>query len=204
MAALTIPNIFFNIWFWFALIVVIIVINFFRGKSPPPPPKPSKFFAKHKKTITRITDILIICTVLLFGCLLLLYPLSIIFTALSKPQAIRAIDLQFAWPAFFTTMIVCSGFSGFFIGFLSVFQSDLSKIKRIILLIICLLPPAFTIIALLIEPTEKSWSLIKFGLTYSSICWLINGPPIIMGKHFVALSWNIMRKLRLVSGEHPG
>jgi len=114
---------------------------------------------------------------------------------------------HFAWAALFTMMIICSGFLGVFIGLLSVFQSNLTKVKRIILLVISLLPIIFTILLLLINHTKEpadSWSTIKLGLGASFGCWLINGPAIVIGKHFLPVAWNILCKLRFVSGEYPG
>lgn len=205
MLALTIPTIFFNVWFWFAIMAVIIIIHYFWGKTPRPP-KPSKFFAKHKKTINKVMDVCIICFILAFCLLLMSFPVRQIFDALHAPQPIRAIDFHFALASFLMNLIIISGFSGFFIGLLSVFQSNLTKLKRIILVVISLLPIIFTILFLLINQTEKpaySWSTIKLGLGASFNCWIINGPAIIVGKHFVRVAWSALRILKLVSGDFP-
>jgi len=203
MISLTIPKILFNGWFWMAIATIIIVIHHFLGKTPPLP-KPSKFFTKHKKSITKIMDVCIICFILAFCLLLMSFPVRQIFDALHAPQPIQTIDLHFAWETFFINMTIVLGPSGVFIGLLSVFQSDITKIKRLILLIVCLLPLLFTIIALIIEPTEEPWSLIKLGLGSSFGCWLINGPAIIIGKHFFRVSWAILRALHWVSEDYPG
>jgi hypothetical protein len=203
MLALTIPKFFFNVWFLSAIMAVIIIIHYFWGKTPPPP-KPSKFLTKHKKAINKIMDVCIICVVLVYCLLLMSFPIIQIFDALSAPAPIRATDLQVVLAFFLMELIISSGFSGLFIGFLSVFQSNLTKVKRIILLIISLLPIAFTTLLLLIEPSAKHWSTIKLGLNCTAGCWIINGPAILIGKHFFPVSWNIMRKLRWVSGDYPG
>jgi len=206
MILLTIPKIFFNAWFWIGLMAIIAAIHFFWGKTPPPP-KPSKFFTKHKKTINKVMDVCIICFVLVYCLLLMSFPVRQIFGALHAPQPIRAIDLHFALAFFLMNLIIISGFSGFFIGLLSVFQSNLTKAKRIILVVISLLPIIFTILLLLINLTREpadSWSIIKLGLGASFSCWLINGPAIIIGKHFIQVACAILRALRLVSEEYPG
>ncbi len=206
MVLLTIPKIFFNAWFWIGLMAIIAAIHFFGGKTPPPP-KPSKFFTKQKKTINKIMDVCIICFVLVYCLLLMSFPVRQIFGALHAPQPIRAMDLHFALAFFLMNLIIISGFSGFFIGLLSVFQSNLTKAKRIILVVISLLPIIFTILLLLINLTREpadSWSTIKLGLGASFSCWLINGPAIIIGKHFIQVAWAILRALRLVSEEYPG
>ena len=203
MASLTIPKIFFNPWFWFALIAIIIAIHYFWGKTPPPP-KPSKFYLKHKKSLTKTLDILIISFVLIYWLLMMSFPVRQIVDALSMPHQFRAEILRIAWESLLFKIILCSGWLGFFIGLLSAFHSNLTKVKRIILLIICLLPIVFTTLLLLIEPSGKHWATIKFGLSSLSACWLINGPAIIVGKHFLPVAWTIMRALRLVSGDYPG
>ena len=185
---------------------IIAAIHFFWGKTPHPP-KPSKFFTKHKKTINKVMDVCIICFVLVYCLLLMSFPVRQIFGALHAPQPIRAIDFHFALAFFLMNLIIISGLSGFFIGLLSVFQSNLTKVKRIILFVISLLPIIFTILLLLINHTKEpanSWSTIKLGLGASFGCWLINGPAIIIGKHFFRVSWAILRALRWVSGEYPG
>lgn len=203
MSSLTIPKIFFNSLFWLAFMVVIIAIHYLWGKTPPPP-KPSKFFTKHKKRITKIVDVGIICFVLIYSSIMLFFPIAEIFYAVRMPESIRATDLRFAWAAFFLFAIVVSGPSGMFIGILSVFQSNITRIKRIILLIICLLPIVFTVLELLISTQDNPRIVILICLQNSLGSWLVNSPAIITGKHFLPVSWNIMRKLRLVSGDYPG
>lgn len=203
MILLSISKIFFNAWFWLTFVAIIIAIHYFWGKTPPPP-KPNKFFTKHKKTITKITDIFLVCTVL-FLCLILIFPVSQVFRALSEPQPIKAIDLHFAWVIFFTYMIIISGQTGVLIGFLSVFHSNLTKVKRVFLTIISLLPILFTVLLLLTGPVGEPgypWSVVKFGVVSLISCWFFNGPAIIVGKHFLQVAWTVMRSLRLVSGDY--
>lgn len=202
MISITIPTIFFNIWFWLALMAIVIVIHYFWGKTPPPP-KPSKFFAKYKKTITKIMDVCIICFVLVYCLLLMSFPVRQIVDDLSMPHQFRAEILRIAWQSLLFQIIMCSGWLGFFIGLLSAFHSNLTKVKRIILLIICLLPIVFTTLLLLIEPSGKHWATIQLGLSSSWACWLINGPAIIVGKHFIRVAWSLLRILKLVSGDFP-
>lgn len=206
MASLTIPKFFFNSWFWFTLMAIVIVIHYFWGKTPPPP-KPSEFLAKHKKTIDKIGDIFLI-SVVLFGWLPIIYmSISIAVEPISnspyKPE-IQAKTIQTACALFLIPAIPISGLSGMLLGLLSVFHSNLTKVKRDILLVICLLPIAFTALLLMIEPSLGPWLIIKFGLGSLAGCWIINGPAIITGKHFFQVSWALLCKLRLVSGDYLG
>lgn len=210
MISITIPKIFFNTWFWFVLALTIIVTVFLIKRKQPTPPKPNKFFLKHEKSITRIVDIFLI-SIVLFGWLPIIYistsiALESIFNTTSKLELLSE-SLLFALAFFLIPAIPLSGVSGVLVGCLSIFHLNLTKVKRIILLIISLLPIIFTILLLLINHTEKPEDfrlIIKLGLGSLAGCWLINGPAIIIGKHFLPVYWNIMRKLRLVSGDYPG
>jgi hypothetical protein len=202
MLSFSMPTIFASFWFWASIMAVIIAIHYFWGKTPPPA-KPGKFFLKYKKTIYNLTDALIILFVVLFWLLMVIPSINTIRQALSDPEPVKAISLPFALSSFFTAIIDVLGLSGLLLGLLSIFHSNLAAIKRLILLFISLLPISFTILALLVCPAEDRWSTFKLGLISSFICWLINGPAIIIGKHFIVVSWMVMRALRLVSGEFP-
>jgi hypothetical protein len=202
MVLLTVPEFFFTPWFWLILIAVIITIHYFWGKTPLPP-KPSKFFSEHKKTITKIGDIFLIFIILLLCLPWFSFLIDTVLKAASEHDKIGTPELRFICSIFLILMIASSGIAAGPIGFLSVFRSNLTKAKRIILLIISLLPLIFTIINLLIAPAENLWSLVKLGLIYSSTGWIINGPAIITGKHFSRVSWAIMCKLRMASGDYP-
>jgi len=201
MSSLTIPRFFFNTWFWFTLIAIVIAIHYFWGKTPPPP-KPSKFFTKHKKTITKVGDIFLIFITLLLCLPWVSFPINTVLKAVSEHHQIGTRELRLICSIFLISMITCSGIAGGLVGLLSIFRSNLTKVKRIILLIISLLPLIFTIIDLSITSTENLWSFIKLGLIYSSTCWIINGPAIITGKHFFRVSWALLCKLRLASGDY--
>lgn len=208
MLALTIPTIFFKGWFWLSLMAIVIVIHYFWGKTPPPP-KPSKFFAKHKKTIYKIANIFLIFVVS-FAWVPIIYfstaiALESIFNPSPKPEPLSE-SLRFALAFLLIGAIPASGTSGALIGLLSVFHSNLTKGKRTILLIASLLPLIFTILLLLINYTEKPEdcrSIIRLGLGSLAGCWIINGPAIIVGKHFVRVAWSALRILKLVSGDFP-
>ena len=202
MVSLTIPKIFFNAWFMMAIIGVIIVIHYFWGKAPSPP-KPSKFFTKHKKTIDKICDVFLICIIVLQLLLLMVFPGISTLNARSESHQLKAELFHFAWASFLISAIGVSGISGTLIGLLSVFQSNLTILKRTFLLIICILPTALSILALLTGSSQEPWSTIRLGLGASFGCWLINGPAIILAKPSLQFWWAVMRALRWVSGDYP-
>lgn len=203
MLSMTIPKIFFKSWFWLPTAVGLIVIACIAGrKGPPAFPRVGKFLAKHKRAIEKITEIFLICVVLLWSSLPL-YGVRGVFSALSTPEPIRKISVQTAWMTLFIFLTVWSGWSGLLVGLLSVFQSNLTKTKRIILLIVCLLPIAFTVLQVLTGITENTWLIVQLCLRCSAGSWIVNAPAIFIGKHFFLVSWNIMRKLHFVSGDYP-
>lgn len=212
MLALTIPKIFFKSWFWFAIAIFIsIVVHFLRKKYPPPLPKLRMFLTKNKESIRKISDAFIIVFVVLI--LLLFFDISRRF--LDEPeyhgqrpildasiqQLIRS-TRQLTWSYLLILLTVLWGWCAFWIGLLSYFHKDLIKRKRIFLLIICLVPAVFTALNLSIGPSDIRWDIIKSGLGSLTLCWIFNGPAIIIGKHFSYVVWYIVHALRLVSGEY--
>jgi hypothetical protein len=209
MLSLTVPKILFNVWFWMAIMAVVIAIHYVWGK-PPPPPRKNAFFEKHKQSIIRMTDIFLI-TVILFGWAPLIY--------MSVPMALEPLlnpprvplplteELKYALAFFSTGAIYASGTSGVLFGFLRIFQSNLNKVKRLILLVISLLPIVFTALLIFTTPVKEPqyfWSVIKSGLGSFFGCLVVNGPAIVAGQHFIRVAWLLMRKLKLSSGEFPG
>ena len=198
MLSLTLPKIFFNIWFWLMLFAALMAaVYFMKGKTPTAPPK-ATIFVKHRKLIRKLCDIFLIC-ILLFNLLLFMLiatPILIhnIFNPPSEPE-IRAGHVQATWFILLMATICFSGLSGMLIGLLSVFQSSLTKVKRVILLIIIVLPLAFIILALLIDPFEDPSSILKLGLLSSLGCWLVNGPAVLAGRPFFQIISILVTKL---------
>ena len=209
MLSLSISKILSNSWFWLAIVAVGITVNYFWGKSPPPPRK-SAFFEKHKKGITRTIDVFLIL-VIFFGWAPLIYMAISMLPKplLNSPYAPISIkeELKYTLSFFSTGAIYASEISGTLFGLLHIFQTNLNKLKRLTLLAISLLPIVFTSLLLITTPVKESdytWSVIKSGLGSFFGCLLVNGPAIIMGKHSLRVGWDIMRKLRWVSGDYPG
>ncbi|MGA2172112.1 MAG: hypothetical protein ABSG82_03740 [Sedimentisphaerales bacterium] len=183
------PKVFFNAWLWIGIAAVLLAIRYFFGK-PQQPRKPSEFYLKHKKTIMRTTDVFLIL-VILFGWIPLIY---------SNELIMGSVAVFAVWGT------ITSGISGGLIGLLSVFQSNLTRRKRLILFVVSILPVCFTILALMtvrFDEPETIWLTAKLGFWASVFCWLINGSAIITGQRFTRIVWSLMRKLKLVSGEFP-
>jgi len=198
MIPLTLPKIFFNIWFWLMLFAALMAaVYLMKGKTATAPPK-ATIFVKHRKLIRKLCDIFLIC-ILLFNLLLFMriaIPILIdnIFKPPSGPQT-QAGHIQATWFILLMAAICFSGLSGMLVGLLSVFQSNLTKVKRVILFIIVVLPLASTILALLIDPYEDPRSILKLGLLSSLGCLLINGPAVLTGISFFQIINVLVAKL---------
>lgn len=202
MVSAAIPEILYKQWFWLPIAVGLTVISLFiKRKSPPPSPRVGKFLAKHKRHIIKINDILLLCIVLLWFPFLMIDSLidSVrdAFGSLSAPEPRRTMLLQSHLMFLFTLLIFWSGTSGLLVGFLSFFQSNLTKTKRIILLVVCLLPVAFTVFQIVTDFTENTWLIIQLCFYCSAGSWIINAPAIITGSHFFTISSNTVRKAKL-------
>jgi hypothetical protein len=122
------------------------------------------------------------------------------FKSLSQPEPIRAEIQQFEMHFFLITLIIASGQSGFFLGLISVFQSNLTKIKRIILLLACLLPVVFTVPLFLTDKTLGYGSIIGICFNSSFLSWFFNSPAILINRSFPQLIEGIVKKVKSVFG----
>ncbi len=204
MLSLSISKILSNSWFWLAIVAVVITVNYFWGKSPPPPRK-SAFFEKHKRAITRTTDIFLILVILFVWVSLTYMAISTGVAHILKRTHIATNELVADSVAFFAIgATALSGKSGILIGFLSIFWSNLTTRKRLILAVVSVLPIGFTILAMLaarFDEPEAIWPLVMMCLGSLVSCWLVNGSAIIAGQHFFRVAWLLMCKLKLASGE---
>ncbi len=199
-----IPNLFFNAWFWVSIAGVFIALYYFFNKQSLPR-KPGKFFIKHKKRIRLISDIFLIL-ILIFSWSMTFYFSISTNRGLPKdlPQTSEFIRLPLE--VFLIMSIFQWGWTVLCIGSLSYFYLNLTKAKRLILLVLSLMPIVLTALLLVLIPPEKPddlWLTLRIGLLSLTWCWLFNGPAIIAGKHIFYLAWYISRALRITSSEHP-
>ena len=202
MVSIVITEILYNHRFWLIVgLGLSVVVYFARRKSPPPFPKAGKFFERHKRDIKKITDICCICMVLLWSSILLPFSLDD-FRNPIESESTQTFVQQLGFMDSFIFLTIWSGISGFWIGFLSVFQSNITKIKRIILLIVCLLPIVFTILQMLTEIIESPWLIVQLCLYFSAGSWIINMPAVLVGESSFELLENIHKKVKLMFGHH--
>jgi hypothetical protein len=195
MVSTVFPKILYNHYFWLIVaFCLIIAIRFTRRKSPPPFPGArksiKKFCKEHEKSIKIINDTFWVFSILLlaFYSLFMLNIFRTDFSSILESEPFRIKSLQSKKMFLFSILIIWSGISGFFVGFLSVFQSNITNTKRTILLIVCLLPVVFTIIQVLTGYTENLWSTVQLCLLCSAGCWIMNMPAVLVGKNLSELS----------------
>ena len=126
---------------------------------------------------------------------------GIIVDALGAPQAIRATAVQTALSAGFVAMIFWSGYAAFLIGLLSPFYSNLTKSKRVFLLLASLLPGALVALSLAVAPSDLRGWMIGLGVIGCMSGGLVNVPAIVMGIPFLDFVQRIARKLRLAPND---
>jgi hypothetical protein len=200
------PRILFSQCFWWTIAFVLIIAFYFARKKSPPPSSGArkflrKFSQKHEKRIIKMTNILAICMVLLWSYVLL----PIAWVDLKSPiesESTQTFVQHLGFMCTFAFLTIWSGVSGFRIGLLSVFHSNITIMKRIILLIICLLPIVFTILQMLTEIIESPSLMVQNCLFFSAGSWIINMPAALVGKSSFELLGNTIQKLRLVFGHH--
>ena len=144
---------------------------------------------------------------ILFWSSLAFFMLYIVREVSSVPlesEPFRTMSLQSDRMFLFSILTMWSGITGFCFGNLSIFHSNITKKKRIILLIVCLLPIAFTAIQVLLGYTESHWSTIQLCLYSLLASWIINMPAVLIGKSFFELLEDILKKLKLIPSHHAG
>jgi hypothetical protein len=202
MVSTIIPKILFSQYFWWIIAFILIVAFLFvRKKSPPPFPGTRKFFKRHEKRFTKITDFLAICMVLLWSYIFLLFVWDDIRNPIES-ESTQTFIQQLGFMSTFIFLTIWSGISGFWIGLLSIFHSNITTKKRIILLIVCLLPIIFTILQLLTYIIESPWLIIQVCFFFSIGSWIINMPAVIVGKSSFELLGNMVKKVKLMLSHH--
>ena len=202
MVSTIIPKILFNQYFWFIIAFgLIVMIHFACKKSPPPFPRAGKSIEKRTKRITTILDILLISLIILWSYIMFSFVRGV-YRASHEPESIRAIFQQSDLTITFALLIIWSGSSGSFVGYLSVFHSNITIRKRIILLIVCSLPIVFTILQMLTGYTESYWLTIQLCLVCSMLSWAVNMPVVITGSSSYELLAEILKKVKLIFSHH--
>jgi hypothetical protein len=157
--------------------------------------KQPSFINRYGKIITRFGNILILSWIGFLFYINLLIPVDTLHKAMIEKQQISNFAVRSIISMFLSSMIwsVSAGIAT--ASFLTIFLSKITKAKRIFLLIICLLPPAFAGALLLLQPEFDAWLIIQIGLLATFTAWLMNGTTIIFGKHFLTFAGIATNKL---------
>ena len=96
---------------------------------------------------------------------------------------------------FFVPTIFLLSWGVFIISF-SLFSK--TKFKRILLLILCLLPIALALFTLIIEPQLNNWLIIRFAIISSLPCWIVNCPVILTGENLWQMATKLLLRMHLL------
>ncbi|MBN1358952.1 MAG: hypothetical protein JW993_00085 [Sedimentisphaerales bacterium] len=191
----SVPRILFSDWLWWAILAVVLALAFLlRKRYPRPSPEISNFLVRHRGTIARVIDIALIIAVLFWSPLL--------FDAIRGFRQARAgateppLSLAQALSMSLVMVAVWSGFVAPFLGCLSVFRFRITTPKRIVLLILCLLPMIFATVALLFSPVEDRRPVAQLGALVCVPTWIANGSRALTGRPLVEVIRRIIPKLR--------
>jgi hypothetical protein len=162
--------------------------------------KQPSFFPRHGKTIAWIGNIFLLLWIGYWFYLAMQIPAQSLSTFLGERPHPDNSHIWMVFSTFLVGMTCFSGVAGASAGFMSIFQCNITKRKRIVLLVICLLPASLTVANLIIKPqlglfSTDSWLIIKLGLLYSFIAWFFNGTTIIFGKHIMILGTMGLHKI---------
>jgi hypothetical protein len=161
----------------------------------PTGPGSQPFIARHFRTIRLISFGLFLLGMIAF----VLYPSACQFSrALAWHGFRRQMDLRFAWISFLGGMTIASAWGSPLVGLLPVFERNVTRLKRVILLVLCLLPLAFFLSSQAVASSELAWRDVQTGLVFCLPGWTINGSPIVAGQPFLRVIWRVARGLRLV------
>lgn len=195
-----IPEIFFKDWFWLTIIAVIIAINYFLTKRSPAPRANTpavKFFKRQHTKLSVITDIFI--SLIIITNVVLIFKFGVFNSIDTDHSENRAVN----WVIFLIPTASFSANIAFFTGLLTIFHKNLTKVKRTMLLLLCLFPLTIGIICYLITPENSenlphSVAYIELSIIVSASAWLINAPAIFTGTHFIYAAWEVLKKLKIV------
>ncbi len=205
MAGWRIPPLLYEEWVWpiicLPLVFAVFAVKYFQ-KETPPRPRPHPFFARHRRAVCLVSDLVIVCFVLAMVAFLVWVSFRDFFALPTGDVFRRHMELRIAWSSFSSGMVVVSAWGTFLLGMLSVFQSSITTPKRIVLLVLCFVPAAFVVGSFVAAASELDRRVISLSLLACVPSWLVNGPPAVTGQPFLRILWRVMRSLRIVSGDY--
>lgn len=205
MAAWRIPPLLYEEWVWpiicLPLVLAVLAVKYFQ-KEASPRPKPHPFFARHRRAVCLVSDLVIVCFVLAMVAFVVWVSFRDFFALPTEDAFRRHMELRIAWSFFSSGMVWVSACGTFLLGMLSVFQSSITTPKRIVLLVLCFVPAAFAVANLSLVSSEFGRQAILSAIVACVPSWLVNGPPVVTGQPFLRILWRVMRSLRIVSGDY--
>ncbi len=205
MAGWRMPQLLFEDWVWLViclpLVLAVLAANYSR-KGTPPRPRPHPFLVRHKSAIRLVSDLFILGFVSAMVVFVVWRSFRGLFSVSTGDEFRRQMELRFAWSSFYAGMATVSAWGTFLVGMLSVFQSDITALKRAVLLVLCFLPATF-VAGMSTISSELGWRMVSLGLLSCLPSWLVNGPAVVTGRPFFRVMWQVVCRLRMASGDYP-
>ena len=99
---------------------------------------------------------------------------------------------------FLVPAITILSWAAFFISLAKFSKVELTKLRRIVLLILCFLPIALAAFTIVIEPKLNNWLIIRLAIISSLPCWILNSFAILTGKTLSQLIITVLYRLHLL------
>ena len=189
-------------WFWnafaitvFVAINIILWIHQHRRKTKGIKPKPAfEKMQKHEKRITKWTDIFIVILILMMT----IGYISFLRTSNEDtmvPPTPETVEIQRSVNSLL--LFQYSGWVVLMASLLSIFQKNISMIKRIVLLTISCTPLVFGTLYCVADKDPNGSLHLKL-MTGTVLCLaFINGPAIFLGKPFIEFMPQLLSKIPL-------
>lgn len=191
-------------WFWYAFsAAVFIVANTIlwvymqhckvKGIKPP---QPFPWLKKYKKRISLWSDLFIIAFVVLYTFFYDIF-LNLVLRSLNSPVQYQPADIRPTLSIVFLVLMNYSTWTFTLVSFLSCFQENITRIKRLVLSVMCCIPLTFGIVSCVLDNVQGYTFYIKvLPMSLFPIVFL-NWPAILLGQPFFEFFPKLLRKIPL-------
>ena len=166
-------NTYYNLVLVSIIPTLLIIVYFAIVKSSLP-----------KTKIRLISELILIGTMVFCSSFFILYLLNYGLSELSEvsDHVREIIPDERTYRRLLVPAINISSLAVLFVSLAHFFREQLTKLRRVLLLILCLLPIALAVFILVIEPKLNNWLIIRLAIISSLPCWILNSSAILIGK----------------------
>jgi hypothetical protein len=182
-------NIYYNLVLISLVPAFFTAILFYTLKSSPP------------KTKIRLT-----CELVLIGFIVFCFSFVILFLINHGFQLLsevsdhvrKTIPGEKVYTRFLVPSITLLSLAIIFISCAPFFKAKLTKLKRIVLLILCLIPMVLAAFTIVIEPELNNWLIIRLGIISALPCLLLNSSSLLIGQPLLLVFNQLLYRFHLL------